>query len=104
MENRIKEHQLDLFGDRLSCESMQANQLRLNEAAVAFILMAELRRRALRGTELERATCGTIRLRLLKIGAVVTMSVRRVLVRLSSAWPGRGLLRAALANIRAAPA
>jgi hypothetical protein len=86
MENRIKECQLDLFADRTSA-AMQANQLRLWFASMASVLMAALRRLALAHTRLERATCGTIRLRLLKIGAQVTRSVRRVRIAMASACP-----------------
>jgi hypothetical protein len=103
MENRIKEQQLDLFGDRLSCSRMPANQTRLWLAGAAYVLMSELRRRALCGTDMARATFGTIRLKLFKIGAVVTVSVRQVVFRMSSAYPWRETFRAALANLRAAP-
>ena len=87
MENRIKECQLDLFADRTSAATMRANQLRLWFASMAYVLMAALRRIALAHTTLERATCGTIRLRLLKIGAQVTRSVRRIRVAMASACP-----------------
>ena len=87
MENRIKECQLDLFADRTSAATMRANQLRLWFASMAYVLMAALRRLALAHTTLERATCGTIRLRLLKIGALVTRSVRRIRVAMASACP-----------------
>ena len=95
MENRIKECQLDLFADRTSTATMRGNQLRLWLSSFAYVLMESLRRLALRGTELARATAGTIRLRLLKIGAVVTLSVRRVRVALSSACPYQGVFIAA---------
>jgi hypothetical protein len=91
MENRIKEQQLDLYADRTSAESMQANQLRLWFSTMAYLLMNQLRRVGLSGTELAKAACGTIRLKLLKIGALVRVSVRRVWVSLSSAYPGRAL-------------
>jgi len=87
MENRIKECQLDLFADRTSAATMRANQLRLWFASMAYVLMAALRRLALAHTTLERATCGTIRLRLLKIGAQVTRSVRRIRIAMASACP-----------------
>ncbi|MGF1660378.1 MAG: IS1380 family transposase, partial [Rubrimonas sp.] len=87
MENRIKECQLDLFADRTSASTMRANQLRLWFASMAYVLMAALRRLALAHTTLERATCGTIRLRLLKIGAQVTQSVRRIRIAMASACP-----------------
>ena len=103
MENRIKEQQLDMFGDRLSCSAMRANQMRLWLAGAAYVLMSELRRRALAGTDFESARFGTIRLKLFKIGAIVTVSVRRVMFRMSSAYPERANFAAALANLRAAP-
>ena len=81
MENRIKECQLDLFADRTSSATMQANQLRLWFSSMAYVLLSELRRIALRHTQFADATCGTIRLKLLKIGALVRRSVRRNQVR-----------------------
>ena len=72
MENRIKECQLDLYADRTPATTMRANQLRLWFASFAYVLMCALRRIALAGTELAKATCGSIRLKLLKIGAQVT--------------------------------
>jgi hypothetical protein len=101
MENRIKEQQLDLFGTRASCTSMRANQLRVWLSAVAHLLMTEFRRTALAGTELERAQTSTIRTRLLKIGALVTVSVRRVRVALSSVFPLQALFAEALELIKA---
>lgn len=87
MENRIKEQQLDLFGDRTSCQGWWANQWRVLLSAAAYVLLEGLRRLALGGTELARATCGTIRLRLLKIGAVVLRNTRRVRLMLSGVCP-----------------
>ena len=87
MENRIKECQLDLFADRTSCHTMRANQLRLWLASFAYVLVSGLRRLGLAGTKFADATCGTIRLKLLKIGAQVKISVRRVLFSLASAFP-----------------
>ena len=84
-ENRIKEAQLDLFADRLSAATFRANQLRLWLASAAYVLMHALRRVGLTGTALARACANTIRLRLLKIGAVVTVSVRRVKLAMSEA-------------------
>ncbi len=84
-ENRIKEAQLDLFADRLSAATFRANQLRLWLASAAYVLMHALRRVGLAGTALARACASTIRLRLLKIGAVVTVSVRRVKLAMSEA-------------------
>jgi len=90
MENRIKECQLDLFADRTSTASLSANQLRLWFASLAYVLMTALRRMALAGTELAQATAGTIRLKLLKLGALVTVSVRRVKIAIASACPLKG--------------
>jgi hypothetical protein len=87
MENRIKECQLDLFADRTSSHTMRANQLRLFFASLAYVLMSALRRVGLAGTRLAQATCGTIRLKLMKIGALVKISVRRVLFSMASAFP-----------------
>jgi len=87
MENRIKECQLDLFADRTSAKTMRANQLRLWFAAMAYVLLCALRRIALRHTQFADATCGTIRLKLLKIGALVRVSVRRIKIAMASACP-----------------
>jgi len=87
MENRIKEAQLNLFADRLSTATFRANQLRLWFASAAYVLMHALRRLALSSTALSRACAHTIRLKLLKIGAVITVSVRRVRLAMSEACP-----------------
>ena len=87
MENRIKEQQLDLFADRTSAKTMRANQLRLWFASMAYVLMAALRRIGLAGTQFANATCGTIRRKLLKIGALVKRSVRRLKLAMASAFP-----------------
>jgi hypothetical protein len=87
VENRIKEQQLDLFADRTSAATMRANQLRLWFASFAYVLLDALRRIGLRHTQLATATCGTIRLKLLKIGAQVRRSVRRVKIAMASACP-----------------
>jgi hypothetical protein len=87
MENRIKECQLDLFADRTSAATMKANQLRLWFASMAYVLLAALRRIALAHTDLAKATCGSLRLKLLKIGAQVTVTVRRIRVAMASACP-----------------
>jgi Transposase DDE domain group 1 len=86
MENRIKECQLDLFADRTSAATMRANQLRLWFAAMAYALLCALRRIGLAHTQFAQATCGTIRLRLLKIGALVRTSCRRVKIAMASAF------------------
>jgi len=95
MENRIKECQLDLFADRTSAATMKANQLRLWFASMAYVLLCALRRLALAHTELARATCGTIRGKLLKIGARVTVSVRRIRIAMASACPHADVFRIA---------
>jgi hypothetical protein len=87
VENRIKEQQLDLFADRTSAATMRANQLRLWFASFAYVLLDALRRIGLRHTQFASATCGTIRLKLLKIGAQVRQSVRRIKVAMTSAFP-----------------
>jgi len=87
MENRIKECQLDLFADRTSSHTMRANQLRLWFASMAYVLLTALRRIGLKHTQFAQATCGSIRLKLLKIGALVTISVRRIKVAMASACP-----------------
>lgn len=100
MENRIKEQQLDLFADRTSAHTMRANQLRLWFASVAYVLLNLLRYYGLRGTELERAQAGTIRLKLLKLGALVRVSVRRIVLSLSAAAPVRDLFARIVALLR----
>lgn len=87
MENRIKEQQLDLFADRTSCHSFLSNQFRLLLSSAAYVLLESLRRLGLKGTELARAQAGTIRLKLLKIGARITCSVRRVVLHLAGGYP-----------------
>jgi hypothetical protein len=87
MENRIKECQLDLLAGRMPTATMRANQLRLWFAAMAYVLICALRRTALAGTALARASCGTIRLKLLKIGAQVTVSACRVRIAMASSCP-----------------
>ena len=87
MENRIKECQLDLFADRTSAATMRANQLRLWFASMAYVLICALRRIGLANTRLARASCATIRLKLFKIGALVSISVRRIKLAMNSACP-----------------
>lgn len=91
MENRIKEQQLCLFADRTSCQTLRANQLRLAFSTVAYILLRALRESGLKGTALETAQADTIRLKLLKIGAVVRVTVRKVWIALSEAYPWQEL-------------
>jgi hypothetical protein len=109
MENRIKECQLDLYADRTSAATMRANQLRLWFYSMAYVLLCALRRIGLHDTAFAKATCGTIRLKLLKIGALVRISVRRIKIAMASACPaaqdwGRAAIRLAAANARASPA
>ena len=104
MENRIKECQLDLFSDRTSASTMRANQLRLWFAAMAYVLLCALRRLGLAGTRFAAATCGTIRLKLLKIGAQVRLSVRRLKIAMASTHPWRREWAIAYARITAAAA
>ncbi len=99
MENRIKEQQLDLFADRTSAHEWWANQFRLLLSSLAYVLLETLRRVALAGTELARAQCGTIRLKLLKIGGVVVANTRRVRLMLSSAYPYKDVFRWAAARL-----
>jgi DDE family transposase len=87
MENRIKECQLDMFADRTSANPIAANQLRLWFASMAYVLVCALRRIGLQHTQFAKATCGTIRLRLLKIGALVRISVRRIKFAMTSSNP-----------------
>jgi hypothetical protein len=102
MENRIKECQLDLFADRTSSHTMRANQLRLWFAAMAYVLVCALRRIGLIHTQFAAATCGTIRLALLKIAALVRISVRRVRLAMTSGCPWQNEFRLAHARLAAA--
>ena len=86
-ENRIKEQQLDLFADRTSTGKMWSNQLRLYFSSIAYVLLQTLRRTALAGTELAHAQCGTIRRKLLKIGAQIRVTVRKVWISLAEGYP-----------------
>ena len=104
MENRIKECQLDLFADRTSSATMQANQLRLWFASMAYVLLCALRRIGLAHTQFAQATCGTIRLRLLKLGALVRVSVRRIKVSMASACPWQDEFALVHARLRIAAA
>lgn len=99
MENRIKEQQLDLFADRTSCHQWWPNQFRLLLASLAYSLLQSIRRLGLKGTELARAQCGTIRLKLLKIGAVIVRNTKRVRFQLSSAYPYQDLFAKVAARL-----
>ena len=104
MENKIKQCQLDLWADRTSAATMTANQLRLWFSSFACVLIEALQRLGLADTELANATCGTIRLKLLKLGARVTVSVRRIKIALASPCPFQGEFALAHARLRASPA
>jgi hypothetical protein len=99
MENRIKEQQLCLFADRTSCTAMRANELRLWLSSVAYTLMTALQRLGLQGTELAPAQCDTIRLKLLKIGARIRVTVRKVWVSLAESFPYRALFQRVYENL-----
>jgi len=100
MENRIKEQQLYLFADRTSAATMRANQLRLWFSSVAYTLLTALRRLGLAGTELAQAQCSTIRLKLLKIGAAIKVTARKVWISLAESYPYRTLFQRVYANLR----
>jgi hypothetical protein len=100
MENRIKEQQLGLFADRTSCQAWWPNQFRLLLSSLAYVLMEAIRRLALHGTELARAQVTTLRLKLLKVGAVILRNTRRVRFLLSSACPYQALFLTAAARLR----
>ena len=100
MENRIKECQLDLYADRTSAATMRANQLRLWLSSLAYVLVEAVRRLGLAGTEMANATAGSIRLKLLKIGAVVTVSVRRIKLAFASACPMKNVFCLAIERLR----
>jgi hypothetical protein len=102
MENRIKEQQLSLFADRTSTAYLRSNQLRLYLSSFAYCLMQALRRLGLAGTEMARAQCTTIRLKLLKMGAQIRISVRKVWLHLSAGHPGAALFEAVYRNLQAA--
>ena len=99
MENRIKE-QMCLFADRLSTDEMKANQLRLYFSALAYTLVEALRRIGLKGTEWAQAQVDTIRLKLFKIGVLVRISVRRIVLRMSSAYPWKHIYAQAFHALR----
>jgi hypothetical protein len=100
MENRIKEQQLALFADRTSTELMRSNQLRLYFSTFAYQLMQGLRRLGLQGTEMAQAQCQTIRLKLLKIGAQIWITVRRIYLSMASGYAFRGIFARVYANLR----
>ena len=93
MENRIKEQQLDLFADRTSCHNWWPNQFRLILSGLAYVLLETIRRESLQNTELAQATVATLRLKLLKIGAVIIRNTRRIKILLSSHYPYQELFK-----------
>ncbi len=103
MENRIKEQQLWLFADRTSTGKMRANQLRLYFSSIAYLLMHALRRLGLRGTEMAAAQCNTIRLKLLKVGAQIKVTVRKVWISLAGGYPYVELFQRVYSNLLALP-
>ncbi|MGH6884274.1 MAG: IS1380 family transposase, partial [Hypericibacter sp.] len=102
MENRIKECQMDMFADRTSANTMRANQLRLWLSSMAYVLLCALRRIGLQQTRFAKASCGSIRLALLKIGALVTTSVRRIKFAMASGCPYQDDFRRAYSLLTAA--
>lgn len=104
MENRIKEQQLDLFADRTSTQTFESNQLRLWLSSIAYVLMQAFRHNCLSKTAFAKATVGTIRLNFLKLGARITVSVRRILIAIASSCPYQDILANAYSRIQAMPA
>jgi hypothetical protein len=102
MENRIKE-QLMLFSDRTSTHYLRSNQLRLYFSSIAYVLLQMLRRLGLEGTELAKAQCSTIRLKVLKIGALIRITVRKVWVSLAGGYPYVALFRQVYEKLCAVP-
>jgi Transposase DDE domain group 1 len=98
-ENRIKE-QFSLFADRVSAESMRANQMRVYLSVIAYVLFSGMRRLGLKGTELAQAQVSTIRTKLLKIGAQIRVTVRKVWVSMASSYPWQGTYQQVWANLR----
>lgn len=103
MENRLKEQQLDLFADRTSSKTFHSNQLRLWFSSIAYVLMQAFRHHCLSRTSFFQATVGTIRLNFLKLGARITMSVRRILIAITSACPFQDIFSIAYSRIQAIP-
>lgn len=103
MENRIKEQQLDLFSDRTSTQTFDSNQLRLWLSSIAYVLVQAFRQNCLSRTSLAKATVGTIRLSLLKLGARITISCRRILIAIASSCPYQDILAIANSRIQSIP-
>lgn len=104
MENRIKEQQLDLFADRTSTQTFESNQLRLWFSSMAYVLMQAFRQHCLSNTSFAQANVGTIRLNFLKLGARITVSVRRIFIAIASACPYQDILALAISRIQSLPA
>ena len=104
MENRLKEQQLDLFADRTSTQTFLSNQLRLWFSSIAYVLMQAFRHHCLSKTSFAKATIGTIRLNFLKLGARITVSVRRILIAIASSCPYQDILAIAHSRIQGIPA
>jgi hypothetical protein len=100
MENRIKEQQLYLFADRTSTNKMYSNQLRLYFSSMAYIMFNALRIFGLKGTEMSKAQCGTIRVKLMKIGAKIRVTVRKVWISLANGFPYRELFFQIFENVK----
>ena len=100
MENRIKEQQLYLFSDRTSTSIMRANQLRLWFSCIAYIILNEIRNVGLRGTKFEKYQCDNIRLKILKIGAEIKVSVRRIYISLFESYPYKNIFYIIIENIK----
>ena len=99
MENQIKQQQLDLFADRTSCHGWWANQFPVLMSSMSSILLESMRRLGLQGTPLAQAYVGTIRLKLLKIGAVIIKNTRRIRFLLSSSYPYKDLFQTVAARL-----
>ncbi|MBI3875368.1 MAG: IS1380 family transposase [Verrucomicrobia bacterium] len=100
-ENRIKEQQLGLFGTRLSTPTLQGNAVRMAMSAMAYVLTCALRRLGLAGTDMAHAQADAIRLRLLRIGALVRITARRIWVSMSASWPWRDVFESCAARLLA---
>ena len=98
MENRIKE-QFSLFADRVSSETMRSNQMRVYLSAMAYVLVSALRRVGLKGTDLEQAQVSTIRLKLLKIGAQIRVTARKIWISMASSYPWKDLYQQVWLNL-----
>lgn len=103
MENRFKEQQLELFSDRTSTHTFAGNQLRLWFSSLAYVLMNALRQKCLTKTELQNAQVGTIRTKLLKLGALITVSARRILIAITSSCPYKHIFATAHRRLKMLP-